>query len=188
MSGSTAQPGLLRGLADDRVVAALRLMHGDVERSWTATDLAREVGMSRSAFFERFSRTVGVTPMDYLLTWRMALAKSLFAPARLRLMKWPAGSAIARPARSARPSADTSACRRAASCATRPSRTIRKQHLRHDKGPTLEPSKEESASDILLQQARTTAIGKLHCAALTKSTVRNGPCAPAVFVTQDPPS
>jgi AraC-like DNA-binding protein len=77
VSGATAQPGLLRGLADDRVVTALRLMHGDVERDWTAGELAREVGLSRSAFFDRFSRTVGVTPMDYLLSWRMALAKSL---------------------------------------------------------------------------------------------------------------
>lgn len=33
--------------------------------------------MSRSAFFERFSRAVGVAPMEYLLTWRMALAKRL---------------------------------------------------------------------------------------------------------------
>jgi AraC-like DNA-binding protein len=85
VSGAAAQPGLLRGLADDRVVTALRLMHGDVERTWTATDLAREVGMSRSAFFDRFSRTVGMTPMDYLLTWRMAVAKSLLRAGKLTL-------------------------------------------------------------------------------------------------------
>jgi AraC-like DNA-binding protein len=40
-------------------------------------DLAREAALSRSAFFERFSRTVGVAPMAYLLTWRMALAQDL---------------------------------------------------------------------------------------------------------------
>ncbi|MBQ2263758.1 MAG: AraC family transcriptional regulator [Loktanella sp.] len=85
VSGNTAQPGLLRGLADDRVVTALRLMHGDVARSWTATDLAREIGMSRSAFFARFSRTVGMTPMDYLLSWRMAVAKSLLRVGKLTL-------------------------------------------------------------------------------------------------------
>ena len=33
--------------------------------------------MSRSAFFARFSRLVGMTPMDYLLGWRMGLAKRL---------------------------------------------------------------------------------------------------------------
>ncbi|PTX46040.1 helix-turn-helix protein [Allosediminivita pacifica] len=83
--GATAGPGLLRGLADDRVVTALRLMHGDIERNWTASELARNVGMSRSAFFDRFLRTVGMTPMDYLLTWRMAVAKSLLRAGRLSL-------------------------------------------------------------------------------------------------------
>ncbi|MCW1934410.1 AraC family transcriptional regulator [Pararhodobacter zhoushanensis] len=80
-----AQAGLLSGLADARVASALRLMHGDVERAWTVSALARAVGMSRSAFFERFSRTVGVTPMAYLLTWRMAVAKSLLRGGRLTL-------------------------------------------------------------------------------------------------------
>jgi AraC-like DNA-binding protein len=33
--------------------------------------------LSRSAFFERFRRAVGVAPMEYLLGWRMALAKKM---------------------------------------------------------------------------------------------------------------
>ena len=33
--------------------------------------------MSRSAFFDRFNRMVGVRPMEYLLSWRMAVAKDL---------------------------------------------------------------------------------------------------------------
>jgi AraC-like DNA-binding protein len=80
-----ARPGLLRGLADPRIAAALREMHGDAERAWTATTLARAAGMSRSAFFDRFTRTVGVRPMEYLLTWRMALAKDLLRGGGIRL-------------------------------------------------------------------------------------------------------
>ena len=72
-----ARPGLLRGLTDPRIAIALRHMHGNVDRSWTVPDLAREAGMSRSAFFDRFVRMVGVRPMEYLLSWRMALAKNL---------------------------------------------------------------------------------------------------------------
>lgn len=52
-------------------------MHEMPTRSWTVAQLAREAALSRSAFFERFSRTVGITPMEYLLAWRMALAKKL---------------------------------------------------------------------------------------------------------------
>ena len=47
------------------------------DRSWTVAQLANEAALSRSAFFERFNRTVGVAPMAYLLAWRMALAKHL---------------------------------------------------------------------------------------------------------------
>jgi AraC-like DNA-binding protein len=39
--------------------------------------LAKEAALSRSSFFERFSRAVGVAPMEYLLAWRMAIAKNL---------------------------------------------------------------------------------------------------------------
>jgi AraC-like DNA-binding protein len=75
--GDGAPPGLLRGLADARVSVALRRMHGNPERSWTVEALAGEAGMSRSAFFDRFARTVGLRPMEYLLAWRMAVAKDL---------------------------------------------------------------------------------------------------------------
>lgn len=75
--GKDAPPGLLRGLADSRIAKALRHMHGDSERAWTIVELAREAGMSRSAFFDRFTRSVGLRPMEYLLAWRMAVAKDL---------------------------------------------------------------------------------------------------------------
>ena len=72
-----APPGLLRGLADARLAAAMRQMHGQLARSWTVAQLARTAALSRSAFFERFTRTVGLRPMEYLLAWRMAVAKDL---------------------------------------------------------------------------------------------------------------
>ena len=77
LQGEDTPPGLLRGLADMRVSAAIRRMHGDPARSWTVADLAREAALSRSAFFDRFARIVGVPPMEYLLAWRMAVAKDL---------------------------------------------------------------------------------------------------------------
>jgi AraC-like DNA-binding protein len=52
-------------------------MHGHVARSWTVPQLAKTAALSRSAFFERFTRTLGVPPMEYLLAWRMAVAKGL---------------------------------------------------------------------------------------------------------------
>ena len=76
-TGPTAPPGLLRGLADDHVAVALRRMHERPMQRWTVVELAREAALSRSTFFDRFRREVGVAPMEYLLGWRMALAKDL---------------------------------------------------------------------------------------------------------------
>ncbi|MEN2472513.1 AraC family transcriptional regulator [Burkholderia sp. GS2Y] len=76
-AGTNASPGLVRGLADSRLAAAIRRMHERPAHPWTIVELAKEAALSRSTFFERFSRAVGVAPMEYLLTWRMALAKDL---------------------------------------------------------------------------------------------------------------
>jgi len=75
--GEDAPPGLLRGMADARLAPAIRQMHSQVARSWTVALLARSAALSRSAFFERFTRTVGLPPMEYLLAWRMTVAKDL---------------------------------------------------------------------------------------------------------------
>lgn len=76
-AGTNASPGLARGLADERLALALRGMHDRPTHAWTVAELAKEAALSRTTFFERFSRAVGVTPMEYLLAWRMALAKDL---------------------------------------------------------------------------------------------------------------
>lgn len=74
---TTAAPGLSRGLADERLAASLHALHACPAHPWTVADLAAEAALSRSAFFARFSRVVGLAPMEYLLAWRMALAKQL---------------------------------------------------------------------------------------------------------------
>lgn len=76
-ASTTASPGLARGLSDLRLAAALRAMHEQPAHPWTVLTLASEAALSRSTFFERFGRTVGMPPMEYLLAWRMALAKDL---------------------------------------------------------------------------------------------------------------
>ena len=76
-SEGAASPGLLRGLADARLGNAIRCMHSDPRYGWTVERLAREASLSRSVFFDRFQKQTGMAPMEYLLSWRMALAKDM---------------------------------------------------------------------------------------------------------------
>lgn len=69
--------GWLSGLRDRHVGLALRLMHGRPAERWTLETLAREVGLSRSAFAERFAELMHVPPMHYLGNWRLQLAAEL---------------------------------------------------------------------------------------------------------------
>lgn len=71
------EQGLLAGLSDPALAQTLREIHEDVARHWTVEQLARTAGMSRAVFAERFSRTIGMPPMQYLLEWRVALAKDM---------------------------------------------------------------------------------------------------------------
>lgn len=77
VSAARQEQGLLAGLADSALVRPLREIHADVARRWTVAGLARTAHMSRAVFAERFARTVGMPPMQYLLEWRIAVAKDL---------------------------------------------------------------------------------------------------------------
>jgi AraC-like DNA-binding protein len=72
-----APPGLLRGLGDERLAMAIKLIHARIDRAWTVGELAKAAALSRSTFFDRFTRTVGIPPMEYLQAWRMEIAKDL---------------------------------------------------------------------------------------------------------------
>ncbi|WP_136066913.1 AraC family transcriptional regulator [Modicisalibacter radicis] len=78
------------GLQDPYVSRALTQLHESPERHWTTQALARQVGLSRSAFAERFTELVGVPPMRYLAQLRMQgaarrLRESLMPISRIAL-------------------------------------------------------------------------------------------------------
>jgi AraC-like DNA-binding protein len=68
------QTGWLAGLKDPFVSRALSLLHGRVAQQWTVGDLGRDIGLSRSALADRFTRLIGEPPMRYLARWRLQLA------------------------------------------------------------------------------------------------------------------
>ena len=74
--------GWLAGLRDRFVGRALALLHDKPAAEWTVEELSRQVGLSRSAFHERFVELIGQPPMQYLTQWRMQAASRLLRDTR----------------------------------------------------------------------------------------------------------
>ncbi|MDH5354947.1 MAG: AraC family transcriptional regulator, partial [Gammaproteobacteria bacterium] len=74
MKHQKIETGVLAGLADIRLARAITAIHSQPEQRWSVQTLANEAGMSRTAFNQYFRETVGCTPGEYLLQWRMRLA------------------------------------------------------------------------------------------------------------------
>lgn len=74
--------GWLAGLRDRFVGRALALLHERPSADWTVEELSRQVGLSRSAFHDRFVELIGQPPMQYLTQWRMQAASRLLRETR----------------------------------------------------------------------------------------------------------
>jgi len=75
-SAPEARQGWLAALRDEQVGRALMAIPRDPGAEWGVDSLAREVGMSRSAFSARFTDLVGDSVMRYVADWRMQLART----------------------------------------------------------------------------------------------------------------
>lgn len=74
LANAGSRVGWLFALRDGQIGEAIDQMHADPARHWTLRDLARSVGMSRTAFAVRFKTVVGLSAIDYLTRWRMLIA------------------------------------------------------------------------------------------------------------------
>ncbi|MXN63792.1 helix-turn-helix domain-containing protein [Stappia sp. GBMRC 2046] len=67
--------GCLAGILDPKLGRSLSQIHRDPSRPWTVETMAQEAGMSRTVFAERFTGLMGMTPLNYVTSWRMHLAR-----------------------------------------------------------------------------------------------------------------
>ncbi|MFE0748871.1 AraC family transcriptional regulator [Gordonia sp. NPDC058843] len=70
----TGATGILTGLRDPVVAAAVSAIHRDPAYRWTVAELASVASVSRSTLAIRFERSVGMGPLAYATAWRMELA------------------------------------------------------------------------------------------------------------------
>jgi len=69
--------GLLAGLAHPQISKVLLAIHDEPERQWGLEEMAELALMSRSKFSELFKRTIGQSPGNYVIDWRISVAKDL---------------------------------------------------------------------------------------------------------------
>jgi AraC-like DNA-binding protein len=69
--------GFFAALHDKRIHRALELIHRSPQYQWTLDLLVEQVNMSRATLIRQFKHTIGVSPMTYLLNWRMTKAYHL---------------------------------------------------------------------------------------------------------------
>jgi AraC-like DNA-binding protein len=67
----------LSGAAAPQISRALHIIHTSTSDDWSTGALAQRVGLSRSAFTEKFKSHVGVSPGEYLQTRRLERAAAL---------------------------------------------------------------------------------------------------------------
>jgi AraC-like DNA-binding protein len=70
-------PGWLAALSDPQLGRLLAAVHEAPARSWSADEMARCAGVSRSVLFDRFQEVLGQPPASWLAAWRMTLAADL---------------------------------------------------------------------------------------------------------------
>jgi AraC-like DNA-binding protein len=77
LNNNLIQHGLLAGLAHPQLSTVLLAIHDAPEHQWGLEEMAELAIMSRSKFADVFKHTVGQSPGDYLIDWRIIVAKSL---------------------------------------------------------------------------------------------------------------
>lgn len=66
-------------LQDLQIRRAMELMHSHPAQNWTLEDLAKQVGLSRAGFAQKFKSYLGDTPLHYLTTIRIQKAMELLS-------------------------------------------------------------------------------------------------------------
>lgn len=79
LASSPREENWLVALTHPRLIKVLEAMQTDYKRAWSLEQLAKIAHMSRSGFALTFQRKVGVSPMVYLMNWRMQIACELLA-------------------------------------------------------------------------------------------------------------
>jgi len=82
-SGSSTNDSFFCSQKAPRIYAALKAIHKNPGADWDLDNMAELASFSRSAFTTNFRKIVGISPMAYVISWRMNLARSMIRSSSL---------------------------------------------------------------------------------------------------------
>jgi len=79
--------GWLLGTLDTEVGEVLSIIHERPQERITIESLAKETAMSRTKLLNKFTKIVGISPIQYLTNWRIDLSKQLLTSTDLSIFE-----------------------------------------------------------------------------------------------------
>jgi|GEM_PF-4862988 len=79
--------GWLLGTLDTEVGEVLSIIHERPQDRLTIESLAKETAMSRTKLLNKFTKLVGISPIQYLTNWRIDLSKQLLSSTDLSIFE-----------------------------------------------------------------------------------------------------
>ncbi len=77
--------GFLKAIQDSGVGQSLEAFHNQPGDNWSVAKLAHCAGMSRTAYAEQFKALSGISPMRYVMDWRIQCAGQLLLETQLSM-------------------------------------------------------------------------------------------------------
>jgi AraC-like DNA-binding protein len=77
LNGNARETGWVGALSDEKLGAAIRMIHTRTDFPWTVEALAGHAGMSRAVFAARFKDKLGLSPIGYLTRHRLTQAQDM---------------------------------------------------------------------------------------------------------------
>lgn len=78
---------VLAAFADPQLHRALEAFHRSPAQAWSVGELASVAGMSRTAFSNRFNALMSDTPLSYLTSWRMQMARRMLLHSEIPIIE-----------------------------------------------------------------------------------------------------
>ncbi len=66
--------GVFSAMQDRRLATVLNLIHEQPWKPWTIAEFCRRAGTSKTMLSEKFAASIGASPIEYLVQWRMQIA------------------------------------------------------------------------------------------------------------------